>query len=169
MSTLAIILIAVASLLIIAGLVSSFLSWRWGAAVSYPSLWALYYAPGFTLPGSLMTFWGIATLIALGINYMLPFQVATSRMGVPYMAGGALCGGFIGLITALPGALICGSAVGALCGAIAYSRTPRGHAIDFPSTRFFNYVLAKGLPIVVIMSISGLAATAIYQFFTLPI
>lgn len=165
MPTSAILLIILASALTLWGIGSAFASWRWSAASNYLALWALYYAPGFALPDGLMTFWGIATLIALGINYMLPFQVATSRMGMAYIGVGALCGTAVGLVVASQAATICGAALGCLCGAIAYSRTPRGRQMDFPSTRFFNYLLAKGLPLTVVMSISGIVAMALYQYF----
>lgn len=167
MTPLAIILIALSSLLALWSVGASFASWRWAVATSYLALWPLYYLPEFAIPDGIMTFWGIATLIALGINYMLPFHIASSRVGMPYIAGGSLCGTLIGLITASQAAMICGAAVGALCGGIAYSRTPRGHSLDFPSTPFFNYLLAKGLPLIVVMSTAGIAGLAIYQYFSL--
>lgn len=167
MTPLAIILISLTSLLVLWSVGASFASWRWSAATGYLALWPLYYLPEFAIPDGIMTFWGIATLIALVINYMLPFQVATSRVGMPYIAGGALCGTLVGLIVSSQAALICGAAVGALCGAVAYSRTPRGRQLDFPSTPFFNYLLAKGLPLVVVMSTAGIAGMALYQYFSM--
>jgi len=165
MTTLSVILIALSMLLIVWSAGASFASWRWAAATGYLALWPLYYLPEFIIPDSVMTFWGIATLIALGINYMLPFKVATSRVGMPYIAGGALCGTMVGLIAASQAGLICGAVAGALCGGIAYSRTPRGRDLRFPSTGFFNYLLAKGLPLTVVMSTAGLAGMALYQYF----
>ncbi|MCM1348275.1 MAG: hypothetical protein NC338_02585 [Firmicutes bacterium] len=164
-----IILITVSVLLALWSIGSSFASWRWAAATAYVALWPLYYLPQFVIPDGIMTFWGIATLIALGINYMLPFEISSSRRGMAYMAGGSLCGTFVGMIAASQAGMICGAALGALCGAIAYSRTPRGRVLDFPSSRFFNYVLAKGLPLIVVMSTVGLVGIAIYQFFTLDL
>lgn len=167
MSATAIILIILAGLLALSAIVCAFASWRWAAAAGYLSLWPLYYLPHFAIPDGIMVFWGIATLIALGINYMLPFQIATSRVGMPYMAGAALCGTMLGLIAATEAGMICGAAAGVLCGAIAYSRTPRGRVLDFPSSQFFNYVLAKGLPLIVVMSTSGITGIALHQFLTL--
>lgn len=166
MSTLVVLLTIIASVLTLCGLIAAALSWRWAAAFSYLAFWALYYVPEFILSDGLMTFWGIATLIALGINYMLPFQVATSRLGMGYIVGGALCGTLLGLVVVSQAATICGIALGCLLGGIAYSRTPRGRIMNFPSHRFFNYILAKGLPLTVVMSISGITMMAIYQFYS---
>lgn len=167
MSVITIILIALSALLTIWSIGASFASWRWAAATAYLSLWPLYYLPEFAISDSIMTFWGIAALIALGINYMLPFAVATSRQGMPYIAGGGLCGTMVGLVAASQAAVICGAALGAVLGGLAYSRTPRGRILDFPSTRFFNYLVAKGLPLTVTLSCAGITGMAIYQFFTL--
>lgn len=162
-----IILISVTVLLTLWSLGSTFRSWRWSAATAYLALWPLYYLPDFAIPDSIMTFWGIATLIALGINYMLPFEVATSRTGMPYMVIGGVCGTLIGAMAYAQAGLICGAVFGLMCGAIAYSRTPRGRVLGFPSTRFFNYLVAKGLPLTVVLSTSGIVGLALFQFLTL--
>lgn len=167
MSPIVIILISASALLTLWSIGSAFASWRWASATGYLALWPLYYLPEFAISDYIMTFWGIATLIALGINYMLPFQVATSRLGMGYMSVGALCGTLIGIIAGSQAGMICGAVVGITCGAIAFSRTPRGRVTEFPSARFFNYLLAKGLPLVVVMSTAGLAGMALYQYFTL--
>ncbi len=165
MPTLTLLLIILASLLALWSVVAAFLSWRWAAATSYLALWPLYYLPEFSIPESKLVFWGISTLMALGINYMLPFNVAASRTGMAYIAGGALCGTMTGLALSSMAAVICGAAVGCFCGAMAYSRTPRGRGMDFPSRRFFNYVVAKGLPLVVVLSTVAIVAMALYQYF----
>lgn len=167
MSTLAVVLIVISSLLTLWSVASAFVSWRWAAATAYAALWPLCYIPGMEIPESLLIFWGIAALIALGITYMLPFEVATARLGMGFMTGGALCGMMVGLIASSNAGTICGSAAGVLLGAIAFSRTRRGVQMEFPSKKFFNYLMAKGLPLVVIMSSAGLVIMACYQFFTM--
>lgn len=158
--------VIISALLTLFSVVMAFRAWRWTPLTAYLAMWPLYYLSEFTgFTDSLMTFWGIATLIALGINYMLPFQVATSRTGMAYMTGGALAGTFVGLLATPVAGVICGSAAGALLGALAFSRMRAGKMLGFPSRRFFNYVLAKGLPLVVEMSASGLVGIALYQYF----
>lgn len=167
MSSIAVILIIISTLLAVGAVVASFFSCRWAAAVGWLSLCPLCLIDGFAIPGPLLAFWGVAALIALGISYMLPTAVATSRVGVPYMTVGALCGILIGAIAASQAGMICGAVAGILFGGVAYSRTPRGRDLDFPSAQFFNYLLAKGLPMAVALCSAALSALAIYQFFTL--
>lgn len=158
--------IIISALLTLFSVVMAFRAWRWTPLTAYMAMWPLYYLTEFTgFTDSLLTFWGIATLIALGINYMLPFSVATSRTGMAYMAGGALAGTFVGLLATPVAGVICGSAAGGFLGALAFSRMRAGKVLAFPSRRFFNYIVAKGLPLVVEMSASGLVGIAIYQYF----
>lgn len=160
--------IIISALLTLFSVVMAFRAWRWTPLTAYMAMWPLYYLTEFTgFSDSLLTFWGIATLIALGINYMLPFHVATSRTGMAHMAGGALAGTFVGLLATPAAGVICGSAAGAFLGALAFSRMRAGKTLGFPSRRFFNYITAKGLPLVVEMSASGLVGIAIYQYFVI--
>lgn len=109
-----------------------------------------------------LIFWGAATLIALGITYMIPQKVAYSHVGVGYISGGALVGAVVGMLTNTMAGVIVGSAAGVLLGGIAYTRTVRGREImQFPSRRFFNYLGAKGLPAVVALSMAAACAANI--------
>jgi len=128
------------------------------------------YAPGMALAGLLcccltatyspgwgtFVFWAAATGVALGINYMLPAKVSLSRAGVPYITGGSLAGAAVGMTANTMAGIIIGAAAGAFLGALAFARTARGKAMNFPSAQFFNYLGAKGLPTVVVMAMSAL-------------
>ncbi len=106
---------------------------------------------------STLLFWGVATLIVIGLYILLPRTVSTSRVGVPYIAGATITGTMLALALNTQVAVIPGAAIGAVLGAIAYSRTRGGHVLEFPSRRFFNYLAAKGLPTVVTASMAALA------------
>lgn len=135
-------------------IVLTFIPWRWTVLAAYATLWLCYLGePGAAYP-ALLIFWGVAALIVTGLNILLPRQVVSSRVGVGYFAGGALTGLVLGLLIAAQWMVI-GSAVGAILGAMAYSRTPAGSELGFPSRRFFNYLCAKALPIVVSLSMAG--------------
>lgn len=105
--------------------------------------------------GSLI-FWFAAAFIAAVIVRLLPEQVSKSRVGVPYMATGAIAGMMVGVALDTVAALVIGTAAGVLFGALIFGNTLAGSTLEFPSMRYFNYVLAKGLPLVVAMSIVGL-------------
>lgn len=104
-----------------------------------------------------LIFWGVATAMVIGLHMMLPPFVTRSRAGVPYISGGALAGTAVGMVMATTAAIICGAALGAFMGALAYWRTPKGRPMLFPSSKFFNYLAAKGLPAVVALSMTAIA------------
>ena len=103
-----------------------------------------------------MVFWGVATILTLGINWMLPRHIWRSTVGLPFMAVGGLAGMAVGAVLNTMAAIILGTALGCLFGAVAFANTGAGRAVmTFPSKPFFNYLAAKGLPIVVALSMAG--------------
>ncbi len=111
---------------------------------------------GLPLDSSFLIFWGVASLIVIAIYFLLPLQVRSSRVGLPFFCTGALVGAFVGLLLNSVAAVIVGSAAGVLLGAVAFSRMEAGRVLGFPSKKFFNYLCAKGLPLVVIFSMLGI-------------
>lgn len=139
-----------------ASLVLMFAPRRESAPVAFAGLLLLQLSGHIVVSTTQLVFWGVAALIVLGLNVLLPASVAGSSRGVAYMAGGALAGTLVGMLTGSAG-LIIGSVAGALCGAVAYSRTPGGRDLGFPSQKFFNYAAAKGFPAVITSCIIGIA------------
>lgn len=146
-----------------AGVVATFMSRIWSALVCFVGFATVYFWGGTELSASQFFFWGAAAVMAWGICYMLPKPVALSRVGVGYIAGATLAGALVGMIVSAAG-LIIGAVVGAFCGALAYSRTPSGAILEFPSSKFLHYLCAKGLPAVVDMCIFCLALMAVFAF-----
>lgn len=136
------------------------------AVLSYMSRWvavllsfaALFFGKlsGLDLDISSMIFWGVAALIVVAIYFLLPRQVSRSRVGLPFFCTGALVGALVGLLLNTMAGVIIASAVGVLMGAVAFSRMKAGRVLGFPSKKFFNYLCAKGLPLVVIFSMLGI-------------
>lgn len=143
-----IILMIVAGIVAIIGLGATLMSRPWASLVAFGALCVLFLQPVSAVSVGTLLFWGIASLIATAICVLLPGDVQRSRMGVAYLLVGTVAGAFVGLIISTAG-MIVGAVLGAVCAAVAYSRTPAGRTIDFPSAKFFNYLCAKGLPIVV--------------------
>lgn len=155
--------IAIISLIIIAlGLGAIFASRTWAPVIALLGLTLLYcYGPDGAITTAQWIFWGVACVIAFAICRMLPRPVSASRAGVPYIAGGATAGALVGMLMGSAG-LIVGSALGAFLGALAYSRTPSGAIMDFPSKKFVNYLCAKGLPAVVVSCVFAMALIIIF-------
>lgn len=129
---------------------------RWEAVLL--SLAALVFGKlsGLLIDSSSLIFWGLASIIVVVIYFLLPRQVRMSRVGLPYFCTGALAGAFLGLLLNSVAGVIVASAAGVLLGAVAFSRMDAGRVLEFPSKKFFNYLCAKGLPLVVIFSMLGI-------------
>lgn len=123
--------------------------------IAYLSLWMVKWSGVVAVPEVMLIFWGIATLLTLVINNSLPRQASKSIAGAAYISGGSLTGMLVGLISSYQ-LMIIGAAVGALFGAMAYSRTPQGSTIKKPASRFIQYVAAKGLPTIITISLIGI-------------
>lgn len=131
---------------------------------SYCAMWMALAGGVAFFSAETMVFWGVATILTLGINWMLPRHIWRSTVGLPFMAVGGLAGMAVGGLAGMAvgavlntmAAIILGTALGCLFGAVAFANTGAGRAVmTFPSKPFFNYLAAKGLPIVVALSMAG--------------
>lgn len=148
-------LLVLGSMLMAAAAVACFVPRLPAALVAYMSMIACGMSNAAIFTTQSYVFWGIATALSLAITYMLPVEVAKSRLGVAYIGGGAIVGMVLGMLLNTMSGIILGAALGSLCAAIAFARTPAGHAMQFPSSKFFNYFAAKALPVIVTMSMIG--------------
>lgn len=153
--------IIICILLIVSALAVTFASTVSGAALAFLALCSTAMLPGVEFPLTTYIFWGAATAIVVALYFMLPRSVAASRRGLPYISGASLAGAAIGMAIGGHAAIIIGAVAGALLGGVAYGRTPAGKTLDFPSSKFFNYLCAKGLPVAIAVSMSALAAALI--------
>lgn len=84
---------------------------------------------------------------------MLPKGVTTSRNGVGYLVGAGIAGGLLGWAVSQQW-IVLGVIIGVLLGALAYVTTPAGKHLKHFSSEFLQYLSAKGLPAVVIVSMA---------------
>lgn len=124
--------------------------------IGYIGLWAARLSGYTPFTDGTMIFWGAAVVIVMINRYLLPAHIRTSRRGLGYIAGGALAGMMVGLTMYRAATVIGGAVTGAVLAAIAYARTSRGAILGFPSSKFFNYLGAKGIPAVITASMAGL-------------
>ncbi len=157
--------ITAAVLFCIAGITAAFLTKSWSTPIAFLALPALYLTGETDITLSTIAFWGVAAAISWGIYQLLPAQVAKETAGTGYMTAAALAGTLVGLLVSQAG-LIIGAVLGVFCGAMAFSRTPKGKPLEFPSRKFLNYLCAKGLPIVVTTSIAGIVTSILYIFYS---
>ena len=150
-------LLIVGLLLLCASLV--FLVWQKLPACifAYAALCALHFSAHITLPVSTFTFWGIVTAIVIAIDLLSPKgEPDGSCHGNLYMSAGAIAGLLIGISVDASIMILC-AIIGAIFGQLAYSRTPKGCWIKFPSSIFIHYFCAKGFKIIVTTAMMGIA------------
>lgn len=124
------------------------------AYVALPTLHASTY---IYLTTSTLVFWACATLIVAVLHMLLPKgEPATSRASNLYIALGGMVGLSVGLAINAR-VIILGVIVGIILGLIAYTRTPKGKWLKFPTFTFIQYFCAKGLPAIVAMAMIGIA------------
>ena len=135
---------------------------RWVAAVpAFAGLALLHWS--YTIDVKTMTFifWGIATLITVGLFYLLPKGEPDGHQSSNlYVGFTAMAGGMLGILLA-PRIMVLGVILGAAMGQLAYSRTPAGNWMLFPSTQFWRYFAAKCLPAIVAISIVCIAVMGV--------
>lgn len=155
-----ILLIAGAACLVVALLLV--LRPRWVAAVpAFAGLALMHWS--YTIDVKTMTFifWGIATLITVGLFYLLPKGEPDGHQSSNlYVGFTAMAGGMLGILLA-PRIMVLGVILGAAMGQLAYSRTPAGNWMLFPSTQFWRYFAAKCLPAIVAVSIVCIAVMGV--------
>ena len=152
----------VVSLIISAiSLVMMFLPRTPACVLAYCAMWAAQISGYVAFSNATLIFWGAAVVIVFINRMLLPSFVRNSRRGLGYIAGGAIAGMAVGLTLYRPATVIGGAVLGAILGAIAYSRTSRGAALQFPTMKLFNYLGAKGIPAVLAASMVGMVIAAL--------
>ena len=152
--------------LLIATLPLSFISATAATVTAFAALVLSYFAGAVIAPGMLL-FWGVATAIVVALRVMLPRTVTSHHDGMVYIAAGAVAGLFIG-IAVYPSASAAAIIAGTLLGALAYSTTPVGRArLGFPSRKAVNYLCAKGLPVIVALTMAVTAFVSLRHDFAL--
>lgn len=153
------ILIMLAGACLMAALVMAFMPRLrlWASVGALASLWCAMTAIDGMRAWPVLLFWTIATALVLGIYRLSPGQQRLSALANAYLSGGALAGAVVGMIMTTSAAVIIGAVVGVFCGGLAFSRTPDGRGLQFPSADFFTMLVRFGLPAVVVMSMAAIA------------
>lgn len=135
---------------------------RWVAAVpAFAGLLLMHYSYYIDVKTMTFFFWGIATLITVGLYYLSPKGEPDGHTSSNlYVGFTAMAGGMLGILLASR-IMVLGVILGAAMGQLAYSRTPAGKWMLFPSTQFWRYFLAKCLPAIVAVSIVCIAIMGI--------
>ncbi len=157
------------TILLIAGIVClvaalALVLWpRWVASVpAFIGLYLLHRSYAIAVPDKTFIFWGIATFITVCLFYLSPKgEPDGHRSSNLYVGLTALAGGLLGILLQHPAFMVLGVILGAALGQLAYTRTPNGRWMLNPSSMFFKYFAAKGLPAIIAVSIICIAVMGI--------
>ena len=135
---------------------------KWVAAVpAFLGLVLIHLSYYIAVPGMTFAFWGIATLITIGLFYLSPSGEPDGHSSSNLYVGlTAMAGGMLGILLA-PRIMVLGVVLGAAMGQLAYSRTPAGKWMLSPSMLFWRYFAAKCLPAIVAVSIVCIAVMGV--------
>ncbi|MBR1803719.1 MAG: hypothetical protein IJ775_02280 [Muribaculaceae bacterium] len=131
--------------------------WVTAAVPAFAGLLLLHWSYFISVPLSTFLFWGVATVIVWGIVRMLPQgEIDGNRASNLFISTSAIAGGLLGMVVDAR-ILVLGVILGTFVGELAYSRTPAGKWLGVASSTFLQYFCAKCLPVVVAVSIIGIA------------
>jgi len=151
------ILLIFGALFMVVALVLLFKPWTVAALPAYAGLWLLHLSTYTTFPRWIFIFYGIATLMVLGIRYLSPKGEPDGRLtGNLYLSLGAIMGCMLGMAIDAR-FMVLGTIVGTVMGQLAFSRTPHGKWLLFPKSNFIQYLCAKGLAVIVAVAMIGIA------------
>ena len=135
---------------------------KWNAAVpAFIGLVLLHFSYRIAVPWMTFAFWGVATLLTMGLFLLSPRgEPDGHRSSNLYIGFTAMAGGLLGILLA-PRVMVLGVVLGAAMGQLAYSRTPAGKWMLNPSSQFWRYFAAKSLPAIVAVAIVCIAIMGI--------
>lgn len=131
--------------------------WVPASPLAYAALCLLHWSTSIYLPTRTFVFWGIATALCLGLHYMLPKgEPDGHNTGNCYTGIAAIAGCLLGILVDAR-VMVLGVVIGTTVGLLAFSKTPHGKWLKFPSVTFIKYFGAKALPAIVTTAMVGIA------------
>lgn len=150
------VIFALSLVLLTAGVFLSFRPVFCSVLPTYLALLLGHLSGLITLSEKDMIFWGVATVITLIIFYMLPGHISRSRYGQIYLGIGTFAGAMTGATMSNVSAIIIASILGFLFGCLVYYRSKSSFDMRTDQRKFWNYLLAKGFPLIINLVMTGI-------------
>ena len=140
-------------ILSLAAVVAMFVPRLPAAIAAFAALVCAHFGGALYINEKILIFWGVATVIVLGLRMLQPKAIVLAKGGQAYVAVATIAGTLLGYTVAATAAtIIIGGAIGAFIGALAYMRTPASPQLPLASQSFVEFLSAKGLPALVTAS-----------------
>lgn len=123
---------------------------------AYGGLWLLQWGGWLAFPSVMLSYWGVMTVVVIIITSLLPQPLVKTTQGMVHITVASFAAMLLGMTMGYA-PMIIGAFVGAAAGGVVFARSPKGRVLDFPSARFLQYICAKGLPVVIAVSLVGIA------------
>jgi uncharacterized protein len=135
-------------LLLIAGLLGSFLPVLPGPPISFVGLLLLHYLGGHSMSDKLLIFYGVACVVLLLLDYLLPIWTTKKFGGTKAGQWGATIGVLLGLFAG-PWGIILGPFIGAYLGELLAGRKNQ-EAWRSAQGAFLGFLLGTGFKIMLV-------------------
>ena len=148
-----ILLVIFAFILLITGLLGSFVPVLPGPPLSYAGLWLLQWSKFGDFSSSFLWFWAAITVIVTVSDYLLPTLLTQKFGGSRWASIGSLVGLLAGMIFFPPFGLIVGAFLGALVGELIHNRiqkrTDNAQAFKVATGAFIAFIFGTGAKLII--------------------
>ena len=146
-----IVIVILGALLVVVGLLGTFIPMLPGTPISYAGLLLLLLIPGCTLTWKFFLVWGIIVVVLQVLNYVIPIWGVNKFGGTKYGEWGSVIGVIVGLFAGPLGIIIgpfLGAVIGELIGGMTFKMSLKAGFGSFIGT-FVGMVL--GIVVAVIL------------------
>lgn len=140
-------LLVLAIILLITGILGSFLPVLPGPPLSWAGLLLLHFTKGAEFSTAFLLITGLITLVLTVVDYVLPSWAVKKRGGTKLGERGALIGALVGVLLG-PLGIILGPFVGAFIGEYIANQGDHGHALRIAFSSFVGFLLSTGVKLV---------------------
>ena len=134
-----------------------------GPVAAFLAMGAVYLSGLLPMNMNMIITWLCLTLVVSGVTAMQPAALMSQQRGMGYIMTGAAAGLAVGLmgytftesISAVYAIMVLAVVAGIFFGYMLFTRTPDGAQLRTSRNRFFSYLLAKGFPVAIAVSMLG--------------
>lgn len=140
-------LVIVALIMGLVGLLGVILPVLPGTILSYAGFLCVYFTTGSSITATQLIVWGVVSVIAIVLDYVLPGYFSKVFGGTKAGITGATVGTFVGLIFGVPG-IILGPFVGAVLGELIGSKVELSKAIKVGLGSMLSFFVGTGIKLI---------------------
>lgn len=142
-----IVLVVIALIMGVIGLLGVIVPVLPGTILSFAGLLCAYFIDGSTISETQLVIWGVVSVIAIVLDYVLPGYFSKLFGGTKAGITGATVGTFVGLIFGVPG-IILGPFFGAVLGEMLGSKVEFMQALKVGLGSMLSFLVGTGIKLI---------------------